>query len=192
MIEAFTKLTSKTIVLPQSNIDTDQIIPARFLTTTDRDGLGDFAFRDWRFDQFGNKISHPLNARDPELVRVIVAGDNFGCGSSREHAPWALTALGFRAMISSSFGDIFRSNALKNGLLPVEVEPSTLRLLMECDGHDVTIDLEEEELRFGNHVVPFSTEPFSRKCLLEGRDTMGVLLGALPDIEAFEADRGAS
>ncbi|NNU16869.1 3-isopropylmalate dehydratase small subunit [Parvularcula sp. ZS-1/3] len=191
MIEAFTKLTSKTIVLPQTNIDTDQIIPARFLTTTDRDGLGDFAFRDWRFDQHGNKMAHPLNARDPEAVKVIVAGDNFGCGSSREHAPWALTALGFRAVISSSFGDIFRSNALKNGLLPVQVDPVTLRLLMECDGHEVTIYLEEEELRFGNHVVPFLTEPFSRKCLLEGRDTLGVLLGAVADIEAFEADQGA-
>ncbi|GGY36416.1 3-isopropylmalate dehydratase small subunit [Parvularcula lutaonensis] len=190
-MEAFRTLTSRTFVLPQSNIDTDQIIPARFLTTTGREGLGKYCFHDWRYGQDGEKTDHPLNHSDREAERILVAGDNFGCGSSREHAPWALKAFGFDAVVSTSFGDIFRSNALKNGLLPVQVSPETLTLLMEQPATEVTIDLEDNEIRFGNHVERFETEAFARLCLLEGKDPLGVLLDALPEIEAFEQRAGS-
>lgn len=188
MLEPFTSLTSKTFTIQEQNVDTDQIIPARFLTTTDRDGLGDFAFRDWRFDRADQPTNHPLNSLDPAATQILIAGDNFGCGSSREHAPWALTAFGFRVVVSTSFGDIFKSNALKNGLLPVVVEAAVLEQLMADDG-PVTVDLDAEELRFGNHVISFETEPFARRCLLDGKDQMGALLAALPEIEAFEATK---
>ena len=185
--DPFTKLTSRTLVLPEANIDTDQIVPARFLTTTDREGLGAAAFHDWRFGPDGAlDEGHVLNATDPETHRILVAGDNFGCGSSREHAPWALLAYGFRAVISTAIADIFRSNSLKNGLLPVVVDPETHALLLDQPGREVTVDLEAQELRFGNHVRRFETEPFARRCLLEGRDPLGVLLDAMPEIEAFE------
>ena len=186
--DPFRVLTSRTLVLPEENIDTDQIIPARFLTTTDKKGLGEAAFRDWRYGPDGAlNQGHILNATDIDTHRVLVAGDNFGCGSSREHAPWALLALGFKAVISTSIADIFRSNSLKNGLLPVVVEPEVHALLLEQPGQEVTLDLEANELRFGNHVERFDTEPFARRCLLDGRDPLGVLLDAMPDIEAFEA-----
>ena len=184
--EPFRTLTTRTLVLPERNIDTDQIIPARFLTTTDREGLGQAAFRDWRHGADG-PTDHPLNRVDPATHGVLVAGDNFGCGSSREHAAWALLGFGIRAVISTSFGDIFRSNSLKNGLLPVQVDEATLRTLTETPDREVTIDLEAQNLRFGNHVARFDTEPFARRCLLEGQDQLGALLDALPEIEAFEA-----
>ncbi|MEM6746918.1 MAG: 3-isopropylmalate dehydratase small subunit [Pseudomonadota bacterium] len=189
-MKPFGQVTSKTVAVPTTNVDTDQIIPARFLTTTDRDGLGDAAFRDWRFDQDGNSLDHPINAINPDTHAILVAGDNFGCGSSREHAAWALDAFGVRAVISTSFGDIFKSNALKNGLLPVEVDEATLDLLMKEPNRELTIDLEEEEIRFGNHVVAFATEPFARRCLLQGSDPLTVLLDAVPDIETFEREHG--
>jgi len=189
-MKPFGKVTSKTVSVATTNVDTDQIIPARFLTTTDRDGLGDAAFRDWRFDKDGNTLDHPINAIDPKTHSILVAGDNFGCGSSREHAAWALDAFGVRAVISTSFGDIFKSNAVKNGLLPVEVDQATLDKLMAEPGRELTIDLEEEEIRFGNHVVSFATEPFARRCLLEGSDPLSVLLEAVPAIEAFEHSNG--
>ena len=183
----FTRLTSRTLVLPEVNIDTDQIIPARFLTTTDKDGLGTAAFHDWRYGTDGAlDEGHVLNTTDSDTHRVLVAGDNFGCGSSREHAPWALMAYGFRAVISTSIADIFRSNSLKNGLLPVVVDEATHALLLEQPGREVTVDLERQELRFGNHVQSFETEPFARRCLLDGKDPLGVLLDAMPEIEAFE------
>ncbi|ADM09325.1 3-isopropylmalate dehydratase [Parvularcula bermudensis HTCC2503] len=185
----FRVVTSRTIGLPTTNIDTDQIIPARFLTTTDRDGLGEAAFRDWRFTDKDEPTDHVLNTVDRETHKIIVAGDNFGCGSSREHAAWALTAYGVRAVISTSFGDIFKSNATKNGLLPVEVDEAILARLLEDEGGEVTIDLEAAELRFGNHVIPFETEPFARQCLLEGTDPLGALLLALPAIEEFEREK---
>ncbi|MEO1659259.1 MAG: 3-isopropylmalate dehydratase small subunit [Pseudomonadota bacterium] len=188
-MKPFGKVTSKTVAVPTTNVDTDQIIPARFLTTTDRDGLGDAAFRDWRFDKDGKPLDHPINDVDAETHSILVAGDNFGCGSSREHAAWALDAFGVRAVISTSFGDIFKSNAVKNGLLPVEVDQATLDLLMSEPSRELTIDLEEEEVRFGNHVVPFATEPFARRCLLQGADPLSVLLDAVPDIEAFENEQ---
>ena len=185
----FTRLTSRTLVLPEANIDTDQIIPARFLTTTDKEGLGAAAFHDWRYGTDGAPDEgHVLNTTDPDSHRILVAGDNFGCGSSREHAPWALMAYGFRAVVSTSIADIFRSNSLKNGLLPVVVDEATHALLLEQPGREVTVDLEAQELRFGNHVRAFETEPFARRCLLDGKDPLGVLLDAMPEIEAFEAN----
>ncbi|MEO1043547.1 MAG: 3-isopropylmalate dehydratase small subunit [Pseudomonadota bacterium] len=189
-MKPFGKVTSKTVAVPTTNVDTDQIIPARFLTTTDRDGLGDAAFRDWRFDKDGNTLDHPINDIDADTHNILIAGDNFGCGSSREHAAWALDAFGVRAVISSSFGDIFKSNAVKNGLLPVEVDEATLDLLLKTPDRELTIDLEEEEIRFGNHVVSFATEPFARRCLLQGADPLSVLMDAVPDIETFERENG--
>ena len=185
-IEAFTSLTSRTVVLPEENIDTDQIIPARFLTTTGRDSLADACFHDWRFEASVKMTEHTLNTTDISSHKILVAGNNFGCGSSREHAPWALMALGFRAVISTEIADIFRSNSLMNGLLPVIVPPEVLADLHEQPGVEISIDLDAEELRFGNHVVSFSTEPFARRCLLDGQDSLDVLLSAVPDIEAFE------
>ena len=187
----FKTLTSHTVVLPQANIDTDQIIPARFLTTTTKAGLGRDAFHDWRYDAAGRERSDCiLNTVDPSAHRVLVAGRNFGCGSSREHAPWALTDYGFRAVISTEIADIFTSNALKNGLLPVEVDEETHARLLEHPGEAVTVDLEANELRMGNHVVGFRVEPFSRECLLDGVDTLGWLAARVPTIEAFEREHG--
>ena len=188
MPERFTQLTSRTFVMPQESIDTDQIIPARFLTTTSRKGLGSKAFYDRRFDADGKPIAgEPLNTIDASEHRVLVAGDNFGCGSSREHAPWALLDYGFRAVISTTIADIFTSNALKNGLLPVQVDAETLARLMADPGGRVTIDLEKQELTFGNEApVKFKTEAFARRCLIEGVDPMGWLIERIPAVEAYE------
>jgi 3-isopropylmalate/(R)-2-methylmalate dehydratase small subunit len=187
MTEPFQVLTSRTLVLPQANIDTDQIIPARFLTTTSREGLGRHAFNDWRYDADGQpRADFVLNAVDPAEHRVLVAGRNFGCGSSREHAPWALTDYGFRAVISTEIADIFTSNALKNGLVPVVVDAETHARLVERPGEPVTVDLAAGELRFANHVVAFAIESFARQCLLEGVDPMGWLISRLPEIDAYE------
>lgn len=189
MPERFTHLTSRTIVLPQANIDTDQIIPARFLTTTTRAGLGASVFYDWRYDANGNVLPDAtLNTLDTSEHRILVAGDNFACGSSREHAPWALLDYGIRAVVSTSIADIFSSNALKNGLLPVVVDETTHQRLLADPGGRVSIDLEKCELTAGNAPpVPFTVEPFARRCLLEGVDTMGWLLERLPAIQDFEA-----
>ncbi len=189
MSERFTQLCSRTFVLAQTNIDTDQIIPARFLTTTSREGLGAAAFYDWRYDAQGEPIADaPLNTVDAAEHRILVAGDNFACGSSREHAPWALMDFGFRAVISTSIADIFSSNALKNGLLPVTVDEAVHARLLTDPGGRVTIDLERCELSIGNEPpIAFSVEPFARRCLLNGVDTMGWLVERLPAIEAFEA-----
>ncbi len=189
MPERFTQLTSRTIVLPQANIDTDQIIPARFLTTTTRDGLGASAFYDWRYDANGNALPDAaLNTVDVSEHGILVAGANFACGSSREHAPWALLDYGIRAVVSTSIADIFSSNALKNGLVPVVVDEATHERLLADPGGRVTIDLERCELTAGNAPpVPFTVEPFSRRCLLEGVDTMGWLMDRLPQIQAFES-----
>lgn len=189
MPEPFRVLTSGTVVLEQANIDTDQIIPARFLTTTSREGLGKSAFYDWRYDADGTpKPDALLNRIDPAEHRILVAGDNFACGSSREHAPWALYDYGFRVVISTSIADIFSSNALKNGLLTVVVDPATHAELMAMPGAPLTVDLEACELRTGNgQPVPFEVDPFARECLLDGVDTLGWLINRIPDIEAFEA-----
>ncbi len=188
----FKTLTSRTVVLPAANIDTDQIIPARFLTTTTKAGLGREAFYDWRYDKDGEtRPDCILNQVDPAEHRVLVAGRNFGCGSSREHAPWALTDYGFRAVVSTEIADIFTSNALKNGLLPVVVDEETHARLVEHAGEPVTIDLQANELRMGNHVVSFRVEPFSRECMLDGVDTLGWLAARIPAIEAFEREHAA-
>jgi 3-isopropylmalate/(R)-2-methylmalate dehydratase small subunit len=191
MPERFTRLASRTFVLPQASIDTDQIIPARFLTTTSREGLGAFAFYDWRYDGDGAlKADEPLNAINRAEHRILVAGDNFGCGSSREHAPWALYDYGFRAVISTGIADIFTSNALKNGLLPIIVDAGTHTRLIAQPGGRVVIDLELNQLQIDNQPpIAFHIEPFARRCLLEGVDAMGWLLERLPAIETHEHQR---
>ncbi|WP_339871525.1 3-isopropylmalate dehydratase small subunit [uncultured Brevundimonas sp.] len=188
MSDPFKVLTSRTLVLSQTNIDTDQIIPARFLTTTSREGLGVHAFHDWRYETDGTpRPEAVLNRIVPSEQRILVAGANFGCGSSREHAPWALLDYGFRAVISTGIADIFTSNALKNGLLPVVVDAATWDDLVANPDQPVTLDLEAGELRRGNHAaVPFTVEPFARHCLLDGVDPLGWLQKHLAAIEAFE------
>ena len=190
--EPFGTLSSRTVVLNTENIDTDQIIPARFLTTTSRQGLGKLAFNDWRYDKDGREVKDfVLNRIAPAAHRILVAGKNFGCGSSREHAPWALTDFGFRAVVSTEIADIFTSNALKNGLLPVVIDQASWDLLAARPGENATIDLDACELRFGNHVAKFNVEPFARRCLLDGVDTMGWLMGRMSSIEAYEKQRAA-
>ena len=186
--DPISSLTSRTVVLTQENIDTDQIIPARFLTTTSREGLGKSAFYDWRFDEDGRpRNSSVFNGVNPETHQILVAGSNFGCGSSREHAPWALAGFGFRAVISSDIADIFKSNAMKNGLLSIEVDEATHRALLSAPGGEVTIDLESNAVRFGDGAsAQFEMEPFARRCLLDGVDPLGHLLNQLPAIEEFE------
>ena len=188
-VDPFKTLTSRSVVLAQENIDTDQIIPARFLTTTSKDGLGKSVFYDWRYDEDGRpKNSSVFNGVNPATHQILVAGSNFGCGSSREHAPWALADFGFRAVISSDIADIFKSNALKNGLLPVEIEDATHEALLATPGAEVTIDLENCVVTFGNNVqASFKVEPFARRCLLDGVDPLGHLMNQLPQIEAYES-----
>jgi 3-isopropylmalate/(R)-2-methylmalate dehydratase small subunit len=190
MSAPFTVLTSTTVVLPQADIDTDQIIPARYLTSTSREGFGRFLFADWRFDSSGKpRPGFPLNEPGAAEARILVAGENFGCGSSREHAPWALTDFGFRAVVSLSIADIFRANAIKNGLLPVTVDPAAHRWLIEHPGVEVTIDLRKETLSFADREVKFPIDPFARRCLLEGVDELGFLLSHELAITAFERAR---
>ena len=189
LFEPFSTLTSRTIVLRQENVDTDQIIPARFLTTTSRDGLGDSVFYDWRFDEAGRpRNSSVFNGLNPEDFRILVAGSNFGCGSSREYAPWALLGYGFKAVISSDIADIFKSNALKNGLLPVEVDDDFHRYLLSHPGAEVSIDLENGVVGVhgGGMSSVFKVEPFARRCLLDGVDPLGHLLNRKNAIEKFE------
>jgi len=189
--EPFITLTSKTVTLSQANIDTDQIIPARFLTTTTREGLGKAAFHDWRYEADGSeKPEAILNRIDPTEHRILLAGRNFACGSSREHAPWALYDYGFRAVISTEIADIFTSNALKNGLLPIVVSQAVWDDLASQPDQPVTIDLQANEIRRGNaQPVPFGVESFARQCLLDGVDTLGWLQSNLPEIEAYERSR---
>ena len=188
-VDPFKTLTSRSVVLAQENIDTDQIIPARFLTTTSKDGLGKAVFYDWRYDEDGRaKNSSVFNGVNPATHQILVAGSNFGCGSSREHAPWALADFGFRAVISSDIADIFKSNALKKGLLPVEIDDATHEALLATPGAEVTIDLENCVVTFGNNVqASFKVEPFARRCLLDGVDPLGHLMNQLPQIEAYES-----
>lgn len=188
MPEPFKTLTSRTLTLSPANIDTDQIIPARFLTTTTREGLGKAAFYDWRYETDGSpKPESVLNRIDPTEQRILLAGPNFACGSSREHAPWALLDYGFRAVISTGIADIFTSNALKNGFLPIVVDQATWDDLAAHPDQPVAIDLEAAEIRRGNApAVPFTVEAFARQCLLDGVDTLGWLQSKLPDIESYE------
>jgi 3-isopropylmalate/(R)-2-methylmalate dehydratase small subunit len=182
-------LRSRTVVLPMSNVDTDQIIPARFLTTTTRSGLGANLFADWRYDADGApKADFVLNRPEAKGCAVLVAGNNFGCGSSREHAPWALMDYGFRAVVSTEIADIFRGNSLKNGLLPVIVDQASHGWLMEHPGADITIDLQNTTLTLPTgQAVRFPLEPFARYCLTNGVDELGFLLGRDGEIQAYEA-----
>ena len=183
--------TSPYLRLPRENIDTDQIIPARFLTTTSREGLGPHAFQDWRYRADGSPnpefaLNHPA-ARD---ARILVAGHNFGCGSSREHAVWALRGVGIRAVVSSAFADIFRGNALGNGLLPIQVTAHVLRELLEDGRPDamLAVDLERDRLTLPDGAaISFSTPPFARHCLLHDIDEMQFVLGAAREIDDYEA-----
>ena len=187
---------SNYVTLPRENIDTDQIIPARFLTSIDRAGLGPKAFFDWRFRPGGSpNPEFPLNAEVARGAHVLVAGHNFGCGSSREHAVWALADAGFRVVISTSFADIFRGNALGNGLLPVEVSPDVLSKLLNepADTRRVGVDLEAGAVRLpSGETVPFSIPAFSRYCLLNDTNELRYLLDAARDISAYEQSRAAS
>jgi 3-isopropylmalate/(R)-2-methylmalate dehydratase small subunit len=192
-MEPFKKITSRIVAIPIENIDTDQIIPARYLKTTDKAGLGPALFSDWRYDAEGRPHPHfVLNHPRSHGAQALLVGDNFGCGSSREHAPWALTGFGFRAVISSSFADIFRNNALKNGLLPVVVNEETHRRLFELQAADpnaeVIVDLASQTLQLPDGTtVSFPIDGFAKQCLLEGVDELGYLLSYLPRIVAYEA-----
>jgi 3-isopropylmalate/(R)-2-methylmalate dehydratase small subunit len=187
-MQPFTTLTSRTVVLAAANIDTDQIIPARFLTTTTRAGLGEHLFADWRYEASGApRADFALNRAQAADCQILVAGANFGCGSSREHAPWALLDYGLRAVVSTQIADIFTNNALKNGLLPVVVDEATSAWLIAHPGVEVTLDVAACTLAApGRAAVSFPLERFARHCLLEGLDELGFLLGQRAAIEAYE------
>jgi 3-isopropylmalate/(R)-2-methylmalate dehydratase small subunit len=190
-MEPVTRVHSKTVVIPSSNIDTDQIIPARFLTTTTKDGLGAQLFADWRYRSDGSpNPDFVLNQPQARGAQVLVAGRNFGCGSSREHAPWALLDFGFRAIISTEIADIFRGNSLKNGLLPIVVDETTSQWLLTHPGAEVDIDLQAARLTLPTgQSVAFPLEAFARHCLMHGVDELGYLRSHLGDIERYEAAR---
>ncbi|MFZ5853967.1 MAG: 3-isopropylmalate dehydratase small subunit [Chloroflexota bacterium] len=194
MAEPFTTIVSKVVPLPAENVDTDQIVPARFLKMTDKAGLAEALFHDWRFTEDGALREPPLVLDRPAMAgrAILLAGDNFGAGSSREHAPWALTAWGIRAIISTSFADIFRTNSLKNGLLPIVVDGATHRHLFELLAADpdavLTVDLAEQGVLLPDgSTIEFEIDPFARTMLLAGTDEIGYLLSKLPAIEAYEA-----
>jgi 3-isopropylmalate/(R)-2-methylmalate dehydratase small subunit len=188
-MEKFTAFESKMVLIPRDNIDTDQIIPARFLKTISKVGLGDQLFCDWRYDASGNpKPDFVLNKPESKSRLVLLAGDNFGCGSSREHAPWALTQYGFRAVISTSFADIFKSNSLKNSLLPIVVPADVHAELLKNPEQPVKIDLASQTLTLANgRKVEFPVDGFARHCLLEGIDELGYILQQASAISAFES-----
>jgi 3-isopropylmalate/(R)-2-methylmalate dehydratase small subunit len=185
-------IASRTFSLPVANIDTDQIIPAHFLTTTGRDGLGRACFHAWRFDADGaERADNPLHDHDTERQKVLVAGENFGCGSSREHAPWALLDYGFQAVISSRFADIFRNNAVKNGLLPVIVEEEVAQHLLANPDTEVRIDIAQRSLDInGFGRVEFPLDPFSAYCLTRGIDQLDFILQGADDIRRYEQEHG--
>jgi len=190
-MEKITRITSRTVVLPQTDIDTDQIMPARFLTILDKAGLGKALFADWRYDDNEQPIADfPLNRPGAAESQVLVAGNNFGCGSSREHAPWGLVDFGFRAVISTQIADIFRNNALKNGLVPIIVDDDTHQWLIDNPGAEVAVDVEAATLTLPDgRVLEFPIDGFSQHCLLEGIDQLGYLLGKDEAITRFEQNR---
>jgi 3-isopropylmalate/(R)-2-methylmalate dehydratase small subunit len=191
-MEPINVIRSRTVVMPSSNIDTDQIIPARFLTTTTREGLGSALFSDWRYGADGTpRPDFVLNRGESRGCAILVAGRNIGCGSSREHAPWALLDYGFRAVVSTEIADIFRSNSLKNGLLPVVVDEATHGWLVAHPGAEVEIDLPGAVLRLPDgRAVHFLVEAFSRYCLMNGIDELGYLLSHVDAIDAYERRAG--
>ncbi len=190
-MEPIRVIESRTVVLPQSNIDTDQIIPARFLKVTDKKGLGAALFADWRTQKDGSaRPEFPLDRPEAAGARILVAGDNFGCGSSREHAPWALLDYGIRAVVSTSIADIFRANALKNGLLPVVVDAATHGRLLASPGATVRVDLEALTLTLADgSSARFAIDAFARHCLMNGIDELGFLLSQQEAIAAWERSR---
>jgi len=194
MAEPFTTFTSKVIPLPAENVDTDQVVPARYLKVTDKAGLAEALFRDWRFNEDGSLKEPRFILDQPEMAgrEILLAGDNFGAGSSREHAPWALTAWGIRAILSTSFADIFRSNSLKNGLLPIAVEAERHRQLFDLvrdrPDAELTVDLDAQVVHLpGDEDLPFEVDPFAKQMLLAGTDELGYLLGKDVEIAAWEA-----
>jgi 3-isopropylmalate/(R)-2-methylmalate dehydratase small subunit len=194
-MKPFTNFESRVVPLPVNNVDTDQIIPARFLKTTSKQGLDRQLFNDWRYDSQGNpKPDFILNQPRGQNAQVLLAGDNFGCGSSREHAPWALTQFGFRAVISTSFADIFKQNSLKNSLLPIVVPADAHAELFAALDADpdatVKIDLRAQTVTLpSGRQVEFPVDSFSKHCLVEGVDELGYILGREAEIAAFEATR---
>ncbi len=191
-MEKFTTLLSPAVPLRQENVDTDQIIPARFLKATSREGFGDHLFKDWRFDEQGNEKPNFVLNNPIYSGSILVAGENFGCGSSREHAAWALIDYGFKAVISSYFADIFKGNALNNGLLPVQVSEQVLQQLLDGVEQEamtvIEIDLEEQMLKVGDLGIAegFDINPYKKMCLLNGYDDIDFLLSKKEQIKAFE------
>ena len=195
MAEPWRTFTSKVIPLPSENVDTDQIVPARYLKVTDKNGLAEALFRDWRFNEDGSLKEPRFVLDEPDMAgrHILLAGQNFGAGSSREHAPWALTAWGIRAILSTSFADIFRSNCLKNGLLPIFVEPERHRQLFDLvrgrPDAELTVDLEAEVVHLpGDDDLPFEVDPFAKRMLLAGTDELGYLLAKESEIAGWEED----
>jgi 3-isopropylmalate/(R)-2-methylmalate dehydratase small subunit len=190
-MEPIRTIQSRTVVLAASNVDTDQIIPARFLKVTDKQGLGKALFSDWRYGEGGApKPDFILNRPEAQGCRILVAGDNFGCGSSREHAPWALVDAGFRAVVSTSIADIFRNNALKNGLVPVVVPADAHARLLASPGAEVTVDLEARTISLpGGGTASFPIDGFARYCLMNGVDELGYLLSQAESIARYEGGR---
>ncbi|MEE9273329.1 MAG: 3-isopropylmalate dehydratase small subunit [Robiginitomaculum sp.] len=188
--DPFTLLRSNTLVLSAENIDTDQIIPARFLTTTSREGLGKHVFNDWRYRDDGSETNHVLNTDKAKASQILVAGRNFGCGSSREHAPWALSDYGIRAVISSEIADIFHANALKNGVLAIVIEQGAHEWLLANPFEEVTVDLKYCEVRLPRNggTYSFNIDPFSRHCLLNGQDELDYLNAQDKAISSYEAN----
>ena len=191
--QAVTRVRSRTVCLPDANIDTDRIIPARFLTTTTRTGLGKVAFNDWRYREDGTPDPEfALNRPEAQGAQILVAGRNFGCGSSREHAPWALLDFGLRAVISAEIADIFRSNALKNGLLPIVLDAAVVDELLANPGIELDIDVAASTVTLPDgRSFAFPIDGFARTCLLEGVDQLGYLLKQSSAIQSFEEQRHA-
>ena len=186
-MQPFTRLDAKAAPLPLANIDTDQIIPARYLTTTTKDGLGKNLFNDWRYDRNGKeRADFVLTRPENRGAQILVGGHNFGCGSSREHAPWALLDFGIRAVVSTEIADIFRSNSLKNGLVPIVVDDDTHRWLLANPGAEVTVDVASATLVLPARRVPFPIDKFSRYCLMNGIDQLGFLLEQDAAINRYE------
>lgn len=188
----FTTLTSRAIPLPVNDIDTDQIIPAQFLKVTDKNGLADALFYNWRYnDDKSPKEDFIINKPESKGAQILLAGDNFGCGSSREHAPWALTSYGFRAVISTSFADIFRNNSLKNGLIPIIVDDATHKMLFdlleEAPRAELTVDLATQTVSFPGGSFTFPIDAFNKTCLLNGVDELGYIMGFEKEIAAYES-----
>ncbi|MBN8657946.1 MAG: 3-isopropylmalate dehydratase small subunit [Anaerolineae bacterium] len=188
----FTTLTSRALAIPVNDIDTDQIIPAQFLKVTDKNGLADALFYNWRYnDDKSPKPDFIINKPESQGAQILLAGDNFGCGSSREHAPWALTSWGIRAVISTSFADIFRNNSLKNGLIPIIVDDETHKMLFdlveEAPRAELTVDLATQTVTFPGGSFTFPIDAFSKTCLLNGVDELGYIMGFEKEIAAYEA-----